>query len=517
MNGAESLIRTLSSAGVEVCFSNPGTSEMHFVGAFDRVAGMRCVLTLFDGIAVGASDGYARMKDQPALSLLHLGGGLGNGLSNLHNAQKARTPMLTVVGDHASYLMRDHGPSVPSGMDVAAAARAYSDWVQVASGGRALAAEAAAALAAARDRRTPVATLVVPADASWEADTQPAPAAAPAPAVRSSDECIQAVAKVLRCGEPAVLCMTGAVLREEFLALADRISQATGCRVISRPHNARVERGAGRVALDRQPYPIDAARAAYRGIRHVILLGATPPVANFAYPGKPSVLWEEGCTIHTLAPPEGDACDALRRLAEVLEIAPSPARVAPLELPPLPTGDLTPARLGQSIAALLPPGCIVIDESVTVGRDFYNATRHGQPHDWIQNVGGAIGIGPSLAVGCAVACPDRKVLALEGDGCMMYMPQALWTQAREQLDVTTVVLNNRAYAILKLELANVGAADPGPRALGLTELDRPAIDFVGMARSFGVPGTRVDSCEGFNQALAAAMSTPGPHLIEVRI
>lgn len=517
MNGAESLIRTLQGAGVDTCFSNPGTSEMHFVGAFDRVDGMRCVLTLFDGAAVGAADGYARMTDRPALALLHLGGGLANGLSNLHNAQKSRTPVLTVVGDHASYLMREHGEDVPSGMDVAAAARAYSDRVGVATSGATLGADVAAALAAARSRATPVSTLVVPADMSWAEDTQPAPPVEPEAPVRTPDADIEAIARVLRSGESAVLCMTGPVLRDGPMKLADRIAQATGCRAITRPHNARIERGAGRVALDRQPYPIDAARAAYRGVRHIVLVGATPPVANFAYPGKPSVLWEDGCTVHTLASPQGDSVDALERLAQALDLGDTAPRLAQLELPPLPTGALDPAKIALSLAALLPEQAIVIDESVTVGRNFYNATVNARPHDWIQNVGGAIGIGPSLATGCAVACPDRKVLALEGDGCMMYMPQTLWTQAREGLDVTTVVFNNRAYAILKLELANVGAANPGPRALHLTELNKPDIDFVGMARSFGVPGVRVGTCEELNAALAAAMADPGPHLIEVSL
>lgn len=517
MNGAESLIRTLQGAGVDTCFSNPGTSEMHFVGAFDRVEGMRCVLTLFDGAAVGAADGYARMKDKPALALLHLGGGLANGLSNLHNAQKSRTPVLTVVGDHASYLMREHGEHVPSGMDVAAAARAYSDRVCIATSGATLGAEVAAALAAARSRATPVSTLVVPADLSWEEGTMPAPPVEPEAPARTTDAQIEAIARVLRSGESAVLCMTGPVLRDGPMKLADRIAQATGCRAITRPHNARIERGAGRVALDRQPYPIDAARAAYRGVRHIILVGATPPVANFAYPGKPSVLWEEGCTVHTLAPPQGHSVDALERLAQALDLGEAAPRLAQRLLPPLPTGALDPTKIALSLAALLPEQAIVIDESVTVGRNFYNATVNARPHDWIQNVGGAIGIGPSLATGCAVACPSRKVLALEGDGCMMYMPQTLWTQAREGLDVTTVVFNNRAYAILKLELANVGAANPGPRALGLTDLTNPDIDFVGMARSFGVPGVRVGTCEELNAALAAAMAEPGPHLIEVSL
>lgn len=517
MNGAESLIRTLHGAGVDTCFSNPGTSEMHFVGAFDRVDGMRCVLTLFDGAAVGAADGYARMADKPALALLHLGGGLANGLSNLHNAQKSRTPILTVVGDHASYLMREHGAHVPSGMDVAAAARAYSDRVHTATSGATLGADVAAALAAARSRATPVSTLVVPADISWEEGTQPGPPALPDAPARTSDADIDVIARVLRSGESAVLCMTGPVLRDSPMKLADRIAQATGCRVITRPHNARIERGAGRVALDRQPYPIDAARATYRGVRHIILVGATQPVANFAYPGKPSVLWEDGCTIHTLAPPQGDSVDALERLAQALDLGKMQARLAKQELPPLPEGALDPAKIALSLAALLPEQAIVVDESVTVGRNFYGATVNSRPHDWIQNVGGAIGIGPSLATGCAVACPDRKVLTLEGDGCMMYMPQTLWTQAREGLDVTTLVFNNRAYAILKLELANVGAANPGPRALALTDLTNPDIDFVGMARSFGVPGVRVTTCEELNVALAAAMAAPGPHLIEVSL
>ncbi len=518
MTGAESLVRTLVAGGVEVCFTNPGTSEMHFVAALDHVDGMRCVLSLFEGVAVGAADGYARMAGKPAMAMLHLGGGLGNGLSNLHNAQKARTPLLTVVGDHATGLTRDHAAGIPSGMDIAAAARPYSDWVRVAQTAEGLAGDGAAALVAANSAATPIATLVAPADTSW--NPAPGPVALPPIPVRQrpSSERIAEVAKALRSKEPALLVLLGAdVLRGEAVRDAGRIAASTGCRIATRAHNARIERGAGRVPLERQPYPIDQALAFYRGVKHVVLVGSPAPVANFAYPGKPFVLTDPASTLHVLSTPEEDGAGALAALAAELGATRETYRTVDRVETGLPTGALGAESIAQALAALLPEGAIVIDESITVGRNFYNATRAAPSHDWLQNMGGAIGVGMSLAAGAALACPGRPTIALEGDGCALYMPQSLWMQARENLHVVNVIFNNRAYAILKGELGNVGCSNPGRRALDMTELDRPQVDFMGLAQSMGVAATRVDSVDAFTGALRRGLVEKGPHLIEVML
>jgi acetolactate synthase-1/2/3 large subunit len=512
MNGAESLVHTLVGGGVAVCFANPGTSEMHFVAALDRVPGMRCVLGLFEGVVTGAADGYARMADKPAATLLHLGPGLANGMANLHNANKASTPIVNIVGDHATYHRRYDAPLTS---DIEGAARTVSRWVKTAAAAHTLAADGAAAIAAARTPPGQVATLILPADTAWNEGSDPMPVP-PAPAPASvAPEAVRAAAQALRAGAAALLLLGGRALRADGLALAGRIARKTGARLLAQTFNARIERGRGRVAIERIPYPVDQALAALAGLKHVILVGAKMPVAFFAYPGKPSLLAPADAAAHVLARPEEDAIGALAALAEEVGAA---GLAVPLvdEEPPAPAaGAITPAALAASLGALLPENAIVVDEGVTTGRGFFPSTRAAAPHDWLQNMGGSIGIGLPLATGAAVACPERTVVALEADGSAMYTIQALWTQAREGLAVKTVLFNNKSYAILRHELANVGAGNPGRKALDMLALDRPALDFVGLARGMGVPGARVATMEEFNRRFAEALATPGPFLVEV--
>jgi len=511
MNGAESLVKTLVDGGVEVCFTNPGTSEMHFVAALDQYPGMRSVLTLFEGVASGAADGYGRMTGKPAATLLHTGPGLANGLANFHNARKARTPLLSVVGDQATTHQRY---DAPLSADVAAFAHTVSGWVRSAADARSVASDAAAALAAARTPPGQIATLILPADCAWnEADGAAMP---PAPTERSraTPEAVAATAAALRSGEPAVMLMTGQALLEEGLATASRIAGATGARLMSQTFNARLQRGAGRAPIEPLPYFAEAAVAALAGTRHLILVGAQPPVSFFAYPDTPSWLTPDGCAIHTLAAPGDDADAALAALADELGAASHPPlleEAAPTELP---TGELTPEAVHRSIAALLPEHAIISDEGITGGFGMLHLTRAAPPHDWLQLMGGAIGQGLPLATGAAIACPDRKVICLEGDGSAMYTLQALWTQAREGLDVTSVIFANRRYAILEIELARVGA-QPGPQARSNYSIGDPDLDFVQLARGLGVSATRAGSADEFNRQFATAMNEPGPHLIEV--
>src|SRR5215203_4765442 len=472
MNGAESLVETLAGAGVEVCFANPGTSEMHFVAALDRVGDMRCVLGLFEGVASAA-----RMVDRPASTLLHLGPGLANGLANVHNARRANTPMVNIVGDHATYHKEYDAPLTS---DVEGVAWPFSDWVRTSADSRSVARDGADAVAAAMTPPGRIATLILPADASWNEADGPAPLPPVGGRASVAPEAIFHVARVLRSGESAVLFMGDHALREPGLMLAGRIAAKTGARLLAQTLNARVERGAGRVAIDFLPYPVDDAIATLANACHLVLVGSKAPVAFFAYPDKPSALSPQQCETHTLAMPGEDSVGALDALAEELG-APQNVPVQAREKYPPPSGEaITPEAAAAALGTLLPEGAIVVDEALTAAAAFMSRTRGAASHDYLQVTGGAIGIGLPLATGAAVACPDRKVICLQADGSAMYTVQALWTQAREGLDVTTILLNNRSYAILKHELANLGAGDVGRGALDMMELDRPALDWVGL-------------------------------------
>jgi acetolactate synthase-1/2/3 large subunit len=511
MNGAESLLETLVDGGVEVCFTNPGTSEMHFVAALDRFPGMRSILTLFEGVASGAADGYGRMAEKPAATLLHTGPGLANGLANFHNARKARTPVVSIVGDHAT---RHRRYDAPLSADVEAFARPVSAWVRTVADARSMASDGSAALAAALEPPGQVATLILPADCAWsEAEGPAAPPARPERATVAPER-VDAVAAALRSREPAVVLMTGQALLERGLETASRIAGATGARLLSQTFNARLQRGAGRAPIEPLPYFAESAVAALEGVRHLILVGAQPPVSFFAYPDAPSWLTPEGCAIQTLAEPGEDAEAALAALADELGAASHRPALQEPSRPEPPTGDLTPEAVHRSIAALLPEHAIVSDEAITGGFGMLHLTRGAAPHDWLQLMGGAIGQGLPLATGAAVACPDRKVICLEADGSAMYTVQALWTQAREGLDVTSVIFANRRYAILEVELARVGA-EPGPQARSNYSIGDPDLDFVQLARGLGVPAARAATADEFNEHFAAAMREPGPHLIEV--
>ncbi|MFK5595489.1 acetolactate synthase large subunit [Methylobacterium sp. HMF5984] len=514
MNGAESLVRTLVAGGVEVCFTNPGTSEMHFVAALDRVEGMACVLFLFEGGATGAADGYARMADKPASTLLHLGPGLANGLANLHNARRARSPIVNIVGEHATY-HRIHDAPLTS--DIAGFARPVSAWLRMGTTAEAIAADGADAIAAARTAPGRIATLILPADTAWNPGTGIAPVPAIPERARAGADAQRRAVAALASGEPAVLYLSDRAVRGEGRRIAARIARKTGAKLLAMAANARIDRGAGTVPIERLPYPIDAAIETLAPFRHVILVGATPPVGFFAYPGKPSVLSAPDAETIVLATPEEDQIEALERLAEAVG-APADESSAAGARPELPTaGALADAAIGRVLGALIPEGAIVCDESITTGRNFFGQTHAAAPHSWLQLGGGAIGLGIPMATGAAIACPGRKVIALQADGSALYTAQALWTQARERLDVVTLIWSNRSYAILRHELANVGAANPGPKAIGMLTLDDPAIDWVSLARGFGVEARRVENLADFIDVFRGALARRGPFLIEVAL
>ncbi|MFQ5562242.1 MAG: acetolactate synthase large subunit [Parvularculaceae bacterium] len=514
MNGAESLVRTLADAGVEVCFANPGTSEMQFVAALDAFDGVRPILALFEGVATGAADGYGRMAGKPAATLLHLGPGFGNGIANLHNARRARTPVVNIIGDHASYHLELDAPLTS---DIVSLANPVSGWLRTCESADALAADGAAAVAASMAFPGEIATLIVSADFAWNESNGPAKPVAPAPAPEADPAAIDAVCAALKSGAPSTLILGGPALRADCLHEAGRIAAATGARLICETFPARIERGAGRVAVERLPYFGEMAAEYLNPFERLIMVGAKPPVSFFAYPGKPGRLTPEDADCLTLTTPRQDALSALGALADALAAPKEPALVQRAQSPEPPTGKLSAEGIGAIVGALLPENAIVSDEAATAGLALYPLTAGAPPHDWMTLTGGAIGQGLPLALGAAVACPDRKTVCLQADGSAMYTVQALWTMARENLDVTTVIVNNGSYAILNIELARVGVAAPGEKAKSLLDLTNPVIDWVSIAEGMGVEAARATTVEQFNREFETAMASRGPRLIEAVI
>jgi acetolactate synthase-1/2/3 large subunit len=509
MNGAESLVRTLLACGVDTCFANPGTSEMHFVAALDRAPGMRCVLGLFEGVVTGAADAYARMTGKPAVTLLHCGPGLANGLSNLHNAKRAHAPIVNIPGDQATY----HSAfDPPLASDIEEWARQVSLWVKRVARTEDLGAAAAEAVRASYSGPGGIATLILPSDVSWGAGGIPGTPLPLPRRPRVSEEALEEAAHALGSGEPAVLLMADAALSAEALASAHRIAAATGARLMAPTFVTRFARGRGRPPVDLVPYNVDRAAEVFAGTRYLILVGAGEPVGFFAYPGKAQNATPEDTAVQYLARPEDDLPDALERLADRLNCPAAPMSDVP---PPRPaSGALTPEKAAATFAALLPENAVVTDEAISLGPPFSAATRSAAPHEWVAIMGGAIGGGLPLAVGAGVGAPGRRVVALQADGSAMYSVQSLWTCARENLDVTVVILANRQYAILFKELADVGA-EPGRNARDMFELSRPDLDWVRMAESMGVEAARAESCESFADLLRHANNRRGPFLIEL--
>ncbi|MCH9808041.1 MAG: acetolactate synthase large subunit [Alphaproteobacteria bacterium] len=514
MNGADCVVKTLMAGGIDVCFANPGTSEMALVAALDRSPGMKCVLGLFEGVVTGAADGYARMTRKPAATLLHCGPGLANGLANLHNAKRARSPLVSIVGSQATY----HQAFMPPlQSDVEATARPYSDWVRTSLTTQDVGLDTALAIKTASHNGGQVASLIVPANVAWQegASLRSLP---PQVALRAAPQkAIEDTVAILKSGEPTALMLAGDAALEAGLRPAGRIARASGASLRAMMFNPRISRGGGLPALVPVPYNVDQALASLAGIKHLILVGADAPVAFFAYPGKPSSLVPADCEISVLASPGEDAVAALEAIASEF---PKTADAAPGQAsskPTLASGDLTPDAISQSLGALIPEGAIVTDEALTSGRNLYAMTAAAAPHDWLQLTGGSIGIGIPLATGAAVACPDRRTICLQADGSAMYTLQGLWTQARERLNVTTVIYANSAYAILKQELASMGVSNPGRNATDMMDLGRPDLDWVSLATGMGVEAKRVTTAEQFNDAFKASLGVKGPFLIEAAI
>lgn len=513
MNGAKSLVETLLKSGVDTCFANPGTSEMHFVAALDQSVGMRCVLGLQENVVTGMADGYYRMKGKPAATLLHCGPGLANGLANLHNARRAKSGIVNIVGDQAT----DHRPlDAPLTADTDGLARAVSAWVRTSARAADVGRDAAAAVQAARASQGQIATLILPSDTSWDEGGVVAEAlVVPAPPTLDPFA-VQNAARVLRSQRNVLVLLAGRAALAASQALAWRIAQATGVTLMADFVTGHVQRGRGRLQLERVPYNTDMAVQTLARFEHIILVNAKPPVGFFAYPGKPSKQYPERAQLHVLTRDDQDGEAALQALVDELG-APSAAIPDPGARPDVVTGLPTPEGLAQTLAAVMPDNAIVSDESVSYGRDFYKNTYAAPAHDWLHLVGGAIGAGLPLATGAAIgAGGQRRVINLQADGSAMYSLQALWTQARERLPVTTILLNNRKYSILIGEYHAVGAT-PGPTAMSMLDLSNPNLDWVKLANGMGVEAARATTLEGCADLMRQSFRQSGPFLIELLI
>ena len=511
MNGAESMLHTLLNAGVEVCFANPGTSEMHMVSAIGKNPEMRAVLGLFEGVCSGAADGYARIAGKPALTLLHLGPGLSNASANLHNAKKAYSPVINLIGDHATYHKKY---DAPLNSDIEGLSAPVSHWFQTVPSAAKLPQAAAEAAQVAQSAPGQIATLIIPADCAWDESVAPVDAL-PVPKRPSVDESmVRTASEWLKNGRTTYLLMSNQALCEEGLALANQICQATGAKVFCDTFTPKVARGEGRADIERLGYFAEQATVQLEAADQLIMVGTKAPVGFFAYPGKPSEFYPENCQCHTLAAVEDDALDALTRLAHEVGAAGASAQRIVLAKPELSTGEFGPEAIARAVGHYLPTNAIVVDESATSGAFLGPMTRASEPHDWISLTGGSIGYGLPVSIGAAVADEHRKVVCLHGDGGAMYTIQALWTMVREQLDICVVIFANRKYQILQVELSRVGAQSMDRETLKMLDLGEPDLDFVKLAQGMGLDAVRVDSSKTFNDHFGLAMRERGPKLIE---
>lgn len=515
-NGAKATIKTLSNAGIDTCFTNPGTSEMHFVAALDS-SDMRAVLCLFEGVATGAADGYARIANKPAATLLHLGCGLGNGLANLHNARKARVPMVNIIGDHAIYHKQYDAPLES---DIVTVARNVSSWIRTCPTTEQVGADAAEAIEVAQKAPQQISTLILPADVSWgeggvavEADLTPVTETA-------SEALVSQLSDILLTrGKKTAILLGRRVLLEEGLIAASKIAEKTGAKLFTEVFPTRLERGAGLPNVERIAYLAEMASVQLSGYEHLIIIDSTEPVSFFAYPGKKSYLVPKKCTVHHLVNPDQDAVGSLHALVEAVAATDVEPKLQPADRPKLPSGKLNASKVCEAVGALMPENAIISDEAQTSGLKLPICTAGAPRHDVLTLTGGAIGQGLPVAIGAAIAGKDaegqdRSVIALVGDGSAMYTIQSLWTMMNENLDVTVIVLNNRSYAILNIELERVGAEGAGPKAKSQLDLSKTEIDFVAMAKGMGMPAETATTAEEFNDALGRAIREPGPHLID---
>ncbi len=515
MYGAQALIKTLVDSGVEVCFANPGTSEMHLVTAIDTVPGMRPVLGLFEGVVTGMADGYARVAGKPAATLLHLGPGLANGLANLHNARRAQTPVVNIVGDHATYHLQHDAPLAS---DIVGFARPVSAWVHTATSPESVGADAARAVHASMQAPGQVATLILPADVAWNEGGIPAPAVPVSGPAQAADAAVARVADAVRSGRKVGVLMRGGALKERGLLAAGRVATAGNVTLMADTFAPAVQTGAGRVPVTRLPYFAEQLVEFLAPLDVLVLVNTKPPVTFFAYPGRPSVGKADHTELLHLSHPHEDGAAALEALADALGVAGADPVTAPFRVDDTVGDKWDQFAIGRAVARHLPENSIVVSEGGTQGGGTSAALATGVPHDVLSLTGGSIGMGLPVATGAGVAAAGgQKVLCLQGDGGGMYTLQSLWTQARERLDVTTVIFANRSYGILQIELMRTGAGSGGEKAQSMLDLGNPELNWVDLARGMGVEATRATNVAEFEAAFAGAMGQRGPRLIEAYV
>ena len=513
MNGAQAMLRTAANAGVEVCFANPGTSEIHLVAALDEIPGVRGVLAQFEGVATGAADGYGRMTGKPALTLVHLGPGFANGFANLHNARRGRTPLVNVIGHHPTW-HRNYDP--PLNTEVESLVRAASDWQRTAASAEHISRDMADAISAARRHPGQIATLIVPTDCQWNEAYGPIVEPTPPPAALIGAEAVDRARAATSKGERTMLMLGSSGFTDAAQREAAKVQAKTGCRLAAETFCGRMERGPHLPPLPRVPYFPEQAVDFFRGVDTVVLAGAADPVAFFGYEGGVSRLIPDSADVVVLSHPTEDSRHALRELAGALSAKEEPPARS-VERPPAPAGPIGVRVAAQAIAATLPEQAIVMDEGITAGAGFYPATMNAPAHTYLQENGGAIGMGLPASLGAAIACPDRKVLNLEGDGSGLYTIQALWSQVREGVDVVNLVFANDVYRILQVELHRAGVEELGPQSVNLTDLSGPRVEWLDLARGFGMPAVQVRTGEELTEALERGFAEPGPCLIEAMV
>lgn len=510
MNGAESMMKAAQAAGIEICFANPGTTELPLVQALDTVPGIRPVLGLFEGVCTGAADGYARMLGKPAMVLLHLGPGLANGIANLHNARRAHSGMVLVVGEHATW----HRPvDPPLAMDIEALAGTVSGWQRTCRTPEDLGQDMADAVRAAQAGK--IAVLIVPYDLQMEVGREAAVGSSGPGRTAADSESAESAARLLKERKKAALMLGGNHIGRRGLLAAARISQACGCALLAENFPAHIERGAGLPVVMRVPYLPEMALDMLSKFDAFVLAGAREPVSFFGYPGIPARLLEERQQRLLLSGPDEDLCAALNALADALGAPenPDPQGFQALNRPPVPAGALNAEKICAVIAALQPEGAIVVEEAITSGFTYYPVTAGVPPFSLLTLTGGSLGQGAPAAAGAAIACPDRPVIDFQADGAGLYTLQALWTEARQGLNVTTLICSNRSYDILKFEFGRLGGFKPGGNAAMLTDLT--GIDWVALGQGMGVPSRRATTAEELAGQLETALREPGPHLIEM--
>ena len=514
INGAESLVKTMINAEINVCFTNPGTSEMHFVAALDKYPKMRSVLCLFEGGATGAADGYYRMLDKPASTLLHLGPGLANGLANLHNAKKANSGVFNVVGEHALEHIKLNAPLTS---DIEGIAKPVSHWVKTCKSSLDVGKNAAEAIKESLNPPGKVSTLILPGDTAWNEGKIAKPLKN---YVRDKIdiEKIKIAAEELNKAKNPMILVGGKALEEKNLILASKIASKFNCAIMTDFFNAKLERGSGRIKPTRIPYNVDRAVNLLKDFDTIILIGAREPVAFFAYPNKPGVLTSKNTKFVNFAKIEENIDEGLENLCEYVDAKDKIANnIAESSFPVLQKGELNPGSIGSVLGNLIPENAIIVDESVSTGREFFPYTEGSKPHTWLSNCGGSIGFALPAATGASIACPDRKVIALEGDGSGMYTLQSLWTIARENLNVTILIFANQSYRILHGELNNVGVQNPGPSAINMLTLNNPSLDWVSLSKGMGIDAKKVHDTDQLYSVFKDALNSHGPFLIEVMI